>query len=239
MTSLNPVYRVGWQLVEAIRLHDHDVSKSDAIERAAAMLASVGIPSARERLDAYPHELSGGMRQRVMIAMALLNNPKLLIADEPTTALDVTTQAQILELMRNLRTEYNSAIIVITHDLGVVAELCDEVLVMYAGHAVEHATVDELFSAPHHPYTWGLLASLPSRHLRADRLYSIPGAPPSMLRPPEGCRFNPRCEFVMDICREGEHPPLVQGAFDKHAHACLLDPEFRAERAKRFARIES
>jgi oligopeptide/dipeptide ABC transporter ATP-binding protein len=238
MTSLNPVYRVGWQLVEAIRLHDDSISKPAAIDRAAEVLASVGIPSPRERLDAYPHELSGGMRQRVMIAMALVNNPKLLIADEPTTALDVTTQAQIIELIRRLREDFNSAIVFITHDLGVVAELCDEVLVMYAGNVVEHAEVDDLFSNPQHPYTWGLLGSLPSRHLRSARLYSIPGAPPSMLRPPAGCRFNPRCEFVMDICREGPQPPLEKGAFDAHAHACLLDPEFRKERAKQFARVE-
>jgi oligopeptide/dipeptide ABC transporter ATP-binding protein len=238
MTSLNPVYKVGWQLAEAIRVHDGSVSKAAARVRGAEMLAAVGIPSPRERLDAYPHELSGGMRQRVMIAMALVNNPKLLIADEPTTALDVTTQAQILQLLRRLREDFNSAIIFITHDLGVVAELCDEVLVMYAGRVVEHATVDDLFSNPQHPYTWGLLGSLPSRHLRAERLYSIPGAPPSLLRPPAGCRFHPRCEHAMDICKEDPPPELEQGPFDSHAHACLLDPELRATRAKTFARVE-
>jgi oligopeptide/dipeptide ABC transporter ATP-binding protein len=239
MTSLNPVYKIGWQLAEAIRIHDPKVSKAEARERSGDFMQSVGIPSPRERLDAYPHELSGGMRQRVMIAMALLNDPKLLIADEPTTALDVTTQAQILQLIRKLRAEHDSAIIFITHDLGVVAELCDEVVVMYAGKIVERATVDELFNNPQHPYTWGLLGSLPARHLTADRLYSIPGAPPSLLHPPSGCRFRKRCEFAMDICADDPHPPLTKGGFDPHAHACLLPLETRQQQAKRFAKVEA
>jgi ABC-type dipeptide/oligopeptide/nickel transport system ATPase component len=174
MTSLNPVMRIGEQLIEAVRLHQK-VSKAEARQRAVAGLAAVGIPSPEDRMRAYPLELSGGMRQRVMIAMALLNRPRLLIADEPTTALDVTTQAQILELMRDLRSEVDAAIVLITHDLGVVAELCDEVAVMYAGRIVERATVDELFAHPQHPYTWGLLASLP------------PSPAPSTTRLPSAC----------------------------------------------------
>ena len=236
MTSLNPVYRVGWQLAEAARLHDRSLSKVAALTRAEEMLTAVGIPSPHERLANYPHEMSGGMRQRVMIAMALMNNPKLLIADEPTTALDVTTQAQILELIRKLRAEYESAIVFITHDLGVVAELCDEVVVMYAGKVVERTSVDELFTNPQHPYTWGLLGSLPGRNLRSKRLYSIPGTPPSLLNPPAGCRFAARCAHVMDICRTDE-PVLGSMGGETHLVACHLSPEVRNDKTNQFPEV--
>ncbi|MGI9186785.1 MAG: ABC transporter ATP-binding protein, partial [Gaiellales bacterium] len=226
MTSLNPVMTIGWQLVEAVRLHQK-VSKAEARRIAIDGLAAVGIPSPEDRMRSYPMELSGGMRQRVMIAMALLNRPRLLIADEPTTALDVTTQAQILQLMRELRTEVDAAIVLITHDLGVVAELCDEVAVMDAGRVVERATVDELFAHPQHPYTWGLLASLPGRNLASERLHQIPGSPPSLLRPPAGCRFAPRCPFAMDACRADPAPALTATGRGGAAVACHLTQDVR------------
>jgi oligopeptide/dipeptide ABC transporter ATP-binding protein len=228
MTSLNPVYTIGWQLVEAVRLHG-DASKDVASRRGIEMLKAVGIPSPEERMRSYPHELSGGMRQRVMIAMALINNPKLLIADEPTTALDVTTQAQILELVRRLRTDFDSSIIMITHDLGVIAELCDEVIVMYAGRVVERAGVMDLFTRPQHPYTWGLMASLPGRHTADQRLSTIPGSPPSLLRPPPGCRFAPRCPYVMNHCPQEPPPPLAEVPGRSQLVACHLDDRRRAE----------
>src|SRR5213594_3415966 len=178
MTSLNPVHKIGAQLVEAIRLHN-DISKKEGRGRALELLKAVGIPRAERRIDDYPHQFSGGMRQRVMIAMALVNNPDLLIADEPTTALDVTTQAQILTLMNKLQEEFGSAIIMITHDLGVVAEVADDVVVMYAAEVVERAPVEELYKKPHHPYTWGLLGSLPRLDAQVERLVQIPGSPPS------------------------------------------------------------
>jgi len=185
----------------------------------------VGIPRGERRIDDYPHQFSGGMRQRVMIAMALVNDPDLLIADEPTTALDVTTQAQILRLIKTLQHEFGSAVIIITHDLGVIAEVADEVMVMYAARVAEHGPVDALFTRPHHPYTWGLLGSLPRLDADVDRLVQIAGQPPSLLNPPRGCRFHPRCAYVMDICRR-EQPPLepVPGE-DDHVQACYLDPE--------------
>src|SRR5207302_9751243 len=198
MTSLNPVHSIGAQLVEAVQLH-RDVSKRGARARAVELLKAVGIPRAERRVDDYPHQFSGGMRQRVMIAIALVNDPDLLVADEPTTALDVTTQAQILSLMNRLQEEFGSAIIMITHDLGVVAEVADDVVVMYAGNLVEDAPVDALYKAPRHPYTWGLLGSLPRRDADADRLVQIPGSPPSLLNPPRGCRFHPRCPYVMEV----------------------------------------
>src|SRR5437667_1904026 len=201
MTSLNPVHTVGRQLVEAVLLHDDDVTKAQAKARSLELLKAVGIPRADRRIDDYPHQFSGGMRQRVMIAMALINNPDLLIADEPTTALDVTTQAQILALIEKLQAEFGSAVIMITHDLGVVAEIADDVVVMYAGKIAEHAPVDELFNRPRHPYTWGLLGSLPRIGVDVDRLAQIPGSPPSLLHPPAGCRFHTRCEHVMSVCR--------------------------------------
>jgi oligopeptide/dipeptide ABC transporter ATP-binding protein len=231
MTSLNPVRTIGYQLAEAMTLHTA-VSGAHARERARDMLAAVGIPNPDERLRSYPMELSGGMRQRVMIAMALLNKPDLLIADEPTTALDVTTQAQVLRLLADLRSASGSAIILITHDLGVVAGVCEEVLVMYAGRVVERAPVRRLFSAPSHPYTWGLLASLPAMNVGAERIRSIAGSPPSLLATPPGCPFHPRCPLAMDRCRT-ERPELepVEGDPD-HAVACHLPPERRAaERA--------
>jgi len=222
MTSLNPVHSIGTQLVEAVQLH-RDVSKKAARGRALELLKAVGIPRAERRLDDYPHQFSGGMRQRAMIAMALVNDPDLLIADEPTTALDVTTQAQIMNLMKRLQEDFGSAIIVITHDLGVVAETADDVLVMYAAQVAEHAPVHKLFNRPHHPYTWGLLGSLPRLDADVDRLVQIPGQPPSLLRPPSGCRFHPRCPYVMDKCRT-EDPPLVGISDDpEHLQACHLD----------------
>ena len=236
MTSLNPVHTIGRQLEEAILLH-RDVTKKSARARSLELLKAVGIPRAETRIDDYPHQFSGGMRQRVMIAMALINDPDLLIADEPTTALDVTTQAQILNLMKRLQDDFGSAIIMITHDLGVVAELSNDVVVMYGGRIVERATVDELFSRPQMPYTWGLLGSLPRVDVIQERLEQISGQPPSLLRPPPGCPFNPRCEFAMDICRE-ELPALEDfPGSSEHQFRCHLDAETRTEiwNAKRTA----
>jgi peptide/nickel transport system ATP-binding protein len=230
MTSLNPVHSVGRQLIEAILLH-RDVTKKAARARALDLLKAVGIPRAERRIDDYPHQFSGGMRQRVMIAMALVNDPDLLIADEPTTALDVTTQAQILQLMKRLQQEFGSAIIMITHDLGVVAETADDVVVMYAAEIVEQAPVQEIFNRPRMPYTWGLLGSLPRLDTDIERLVQIPGQPPSLLTPPSGCRFHPRCPYVMAICRT-EDPPLepVPG-IDDHRAACHLDEETKRREA--------
>ena len=227
MTSLNPVKRIGWQLEEAVLIHQ-DVTRKEARRQSIEILKEVEIPRADQRVDDYPHQFSGGMRQRVMIAMALINNPQILIADEPTTALDVTTQAQILRLMRRLQDEHKMAIVMITHDLGVVAELADEVIVMYGGKVVEQAKVDDLFVKPEMPYTWGLLASLPRLNAPGGRLEQIPGQPPSLLNPPNGCPFNPRCEFVMSVCRT-DVPELrssTQGI--DHNFRCHLDDETRA-----------
>ena len=222
MTSLNPVHTIGKQLVEAILLH-RDVTKAQARGRSLELLKAVGIPRAERRVDDYPHQFSGGMRQRVMIAMALVNDPDLLIADEPTTALDVTTQAQILELMNRLQREFGSAIIIITHDLGVVAETADDVVVMYAARIAEQGPVDEIFKRPHHPYTWGLLGSLPRLDTDTERLVQIPGQPPSLLNPPSGCRFHPRCPYVMNICKQ-EEPELKHVSGDRdHLQRCWLD----------------
>jgi peptide/nickel transport system ATP-binding protein len=222
MTSLNPVHRIGAQLVEAIQLH-RDVTKKQARARALELLKAVGIPRAERRIDDYPHQFSGGMRQRVMIAMALVNDPDLLIADEPTTALDVTTQAQILTLMTDLQKDFGSAIIMITHDLGVIAEIADDVVVMYAAKIAEHAPVGALFKRPHHPYTWGLLGSLPRLDADVDRLVQIRGQPPSLLHPPRGCRFHPRCPYVMGVCKEVEPELLPAGDERDHVQACHLD----------------
>jgi len=212
MTSLNPVKRIGWQLEETVLLHN-DVTRKQARQRSIELLQEVEIPRADQRVDDYPHQFSGGMRQRVMIAMALINNPEVVIADEPTTALDVTTQAQILKLMQRLQEEHEMAIVMITHDLGVVAELADDVLVMYGGRVVEQAKVEDLFAKPEMPYTWGLLGSLPRSNVVTDRLEQIPGQPPSLLHPPPGCAFHPRCTMVTDRCRT-EKPPLrtIQGS---------------------------
>jgi peptide/nickel transport system ATP-binding protein len=232
MTSLNPVYTVGTQLVEAVRLHE-PVGKAQAKARAVEALGAVGIPRPERRVDDYPHQFSGGMRQRVMIAMALINDPDLLIADEPTTALDVTTQAQILRLMSDLQKRFGSAIIMITHDLGVVAEVADDVMVMYAGRIQEEAPVGGLFKTPAHPYTWGLLGSLPRLNQVAGRLVQIPGQPPSLLHPPSGCRFNPRCAHVMPICRETE-PGLDRLSYDeRHRSRCHLDEDTKRHEAER------
>ncbi len=222
LSAMHPFYTVGHQIVEAYRIHNQ-VSKSAARKHAIDMLGRVGIPQPASRVDDYPHQFSGGMRQRAMIAMALSCDPDLLIADEPTTALDVTVQAQILDLIRDLQSEFNSAVIVITHDLGVVAELADDILVMYAGRAVEHAPADEIFGSPQHPYTWGLLASMPRLdRVRTTRLRPIPGTPPSLITVPRGCPFHPRCGYadVVPGCRteRPEPTPVAPG----HDVACHL-----------------
>jgi peptide/nickel transport system ATP-binding protein len=232
MTSLNPVHTIGRQLVEAILVH-RQVSTRNAKARALELLKAVGIPRAERRVDDYPHQFSGGMRQRVMIAMALVNDPDLLIADEPTTALDVTTQAQILDLMARLQREFGSAIILITHDLGVVAEVADEVVVMYAAKIAERGPVERLFNRPHHPYTWGLLGSLPRLDADLERLVQIPGQPPSLLNPPRGCRFHPRCAYVMSVCAM-EVPPLEPVSDDPaHLQACHLDESTKDREAEK------
>src|SRR6266498_3333571 len=233
MTSLNPVHTIGRQLVEAVLIHHDDVTKSQAKARALELLKAVGIPRAERRVDDYPHQFSGGMRQRVMIAMALINNPDLLIADEPTTALDVTTQAQILKLMNELQRDFGSAIILITHDLGVVAETADDVLVMYAAKPAEQGVCEDVFYRPQHPYTWGLLGSLPRLDQNVERLVQIPGQPPSLLTPPSGCRFHPRCPYVMNICKRQE-PELRPISTDtSHLQACHLDEETKEREASK------
>jgi len=230
MTSLNPVHTIGRQLIEAVLLH-RDVTKRVARQRALELLKAVGIPRAETRIDDYPHQFSGGMRQRVMIAMALINDPDLLIADEPTTALDVTTQAQILALMKTLQEDFGSAIIMITHDLGVVAEIADDVLVMYAANVVEQAEVHDLFNRPQHPYTWGLMGSLPRLEADVERLTQIPGQPPSLLRPPNGCRFHPRCPYVMEICKTTVPELLPTQRDPDHLQKCHLDEETKEREA--------
>ncbi len=217
MTSLNPVLTVGQQIVEAIQLHQQ-LGREDARDKAVRMLKSVGIPSPQRRVDDYPHQMSGGMRQRVMIAMALSCNPELLIADEPTTALDVTVQAQILELMMALKDDLGASVMLITHDLGVIAETADRVIVMYAGKIMENAGVKELFRKPAHPYTVGLLGSIPNLNEDRARLQSIDGVVPSPFDMPKGCRFHPRCSLAMDICR-AEEPGFVSIA-DGHDVRC-------------------
>lgn len=220
MTCLNPVYTVGDQLMEAVLCHE-SISKEEAKGRALEMLTLVGINNVEERFSQYPHELSGGMRQRVMIAMGLICHPKLLIADEPTTALDVTIQAQILELMKDLQQKTSMSIVFITHNLGVVAEVCDRVSVMYAGRIVEQGTVDDIFYNPHHPYTMGLLRSMPNiEETSHEKLIPIEGTPVDMLNPPAGCPFGPRCEFCMNICLR-ENPPLIQ-VKEGHRASCWL-----------------
>jgi oligopeptide/dipeptide ABC transporter ATP-binding protein len=220
-SSLHPHYRIGWQIVELIRAH-RDVTAREARAQAVDLLSMVGIPHARRRVDDYPHQFSGGMRQRALIAMALALEPALLIADEPTTALDATVQAQILDLLRRLQQEREMALIMITHDLGVIAGMADQVLVMYAGRAAELSDRNTAYYQPHHPYTKGLLESIPSSSGARERLRPIPGQPPSLIRLPGGCAFHPRCGFAMDHCRREEPPllPVLGGA--GHRSACWL-----------------
>jgi len=230
MTSFNPVYRLGDQIVEAIRAHRDGLGKREARERAIAMLDSVGIPKASQRVDDYPHEFSGGMRQRAMIAMALSLEPEVLIADEPTTALDVTVQAQILALLERLNRERGLATVLITHDLGVVAEIADRVLVMYAGRVVEQGTLDEIFYDPQHPYTWGLLGSLTRLDRpRPERLPQIAGAPPSLSDLPAGCSFRPRCPHEFGRCAELPGLDARLAEAPAHLDRCWLEPEQKRE----------
>ncbi|WP_411878722.1 ABC transporter ATP-binding protein [Polaromonas sp. YR568] len=238
MTSLNPAFTIGDQLIEGIRCH-RDISAAEAREHAIAMLRRVRIPSPEQRIDEYPHKLSGGMRQRVMIAMALACEPQLLIADEPTTALDVTIQAQVLDLMRTLREETGTAIILITHDLGVIAELADDVAVMYSGKIVERAPVARLFDQPQHPYTIGLLGSIPKLHLAQERLNAIEGQVPTPMTRMDGCRFAPRCPFAVDKCRQ-EVPPLMDmgGGHEAACWRAPLDPGMATRRATAAATSE-
>ncbi len=222
MVSLNPVHSVGWQIIEAMRVHDRTASQRAMRAQAIDALRRVRIPSPERRLDEYPHQLSGGMRQRVMIAMALFCHPRLLIADEPTTALDVTVQAQILDLLRDLQQQTGMSLILITHDLGVVAEMADEVAVMYAGRVVERAPAASLFGAPQHPYTIGLLGSIPRLDQDHERLLAIEGSVPPPFAMPKGCRFHPRCPFSLASCREGD--PAMRDLAPAHAASCLRAP---------------
>jgi oligopeptide/dipeptide ABC transporter ATP-binding protein len=239
MTSLNPVYRIGEQICEAIRIHER-ADKGQARRRAIDLLRQVGIPNPDSRIDNYPHEFSGGMRQRAMIAMALACNPDVLIADEPTTALDVTIQAQIIELIDRIKDEFNSAVILITHDLGVVAEIADEIIVMYAGRVVERAKTRSLFYDPQMPYTWGLLGSIPRLDRpKAQRLHSIKGTPPSLIRAPTGCKFRPRCPHAFDKCME---EPDLENRVEEPGHLdrCWLSvPEKRQLRERTLAGEEA
>jgi peptide/nickel transport system ATP-binding protein len=236
LSSLHPYYKVGWQIVEMIRAHDRGVSKAQAKSRAVDLLRLVGIPQPERRVDDYPHQFSGGMRQRAMIAMAMALNPALLIADEPTTALDVTVQAQVLRVIERLQEEFNTAVILITHDLGVIAETADDVVVMYAGAQMEVARRDDIFYANHHPYTEGLLRSLPGYDSERRRLLPIEGQPPSLIRLPTGCPFHPRCRYVMDKCRT-QVPDLSPVPGDmRHLSACWLPHE---RQAREEARVRS
>ena len=227
LSSLHPLYKVGWQIVEAIQAHE-DVSERVARRRALEAFREVGIPSAAERIDSYPHELSGGMRQRVMIAMALVLDPEILIADEPTTALDVTVQAQILDLIRDLQEAHGTAVVLITHDLGVVAETADDVAVMYAGRVAERGDLETVLDEPEHPYTWGLLRSIPARGAAAtERLVPIGGSPPSLIHVPSGCAFHPRCPHAFSMCPQWE--PALRDSQPGHAVACHLPVPTRRE----------
>ena len=233
LSSLHPYYKVGWQIVEMIRAHEPDTKKDAAQKRAVDLLKLVGIPQADRRVNEYPHQFSGGMRQRAMIAMAMALNPSLLIADEPTTALDVTVQAQVLNVIARLQREFGTAVILITHDLGVIAEVADEVVVMYAGGAMETAPRDELYYNHHHPYTEGLLRSLPAYGGERERLNPIPGQPPSLINIPSGCPFHPRCPYVFDKCRT-EVPDLSPvGSDPRHQSACWLSHDMAEREAVR------
>jgi peptide/nickel transport system ATP-binding protein len=229
MTSLNPVMRIGDQIIEQIQEHE-GIPDAQARERVIELLERVGIPRARDRIESYPFEFSGGMRQRVMIALALSCSPSILIADEPTTALDVTIQAQILRQIRSLRDETGAAVILVTHDLGVVADIADRIVVMYSGRVVEQGTLEEIFYDPQHPYTWGLLGSITRVDSdRSERLPAIPGLPPSLVKPPQGCHFRPRCPHEFDRCPEV--PDLISRLPDAPAHLdrCWLEPERKRE----------
>ncbi len=222
LTSLHPLYRVGWQIAEMIRAHSKGVGKKQAMNQAIDLLGRVGIPNPARRVHDYPHQFSGGMRQRAMIAMALSLSPRMIIADEPTTALDATVQAQILDLLIRLQREYNTALIMITHDLGVVADIADDVMVMYAGRAAEKGSKHDIFYSPHHPYTKGLLESIPNSSAAAERLKPITGQPPSLIRLPSGCAFHPRCAYVMDKCISAEPQLTAVGDAGYHRSACWL-----------------
>ncbi|HEY7346810.1 MAG TPA: ABC transporter ATP-binding protein [Ktedonobacterales bacterium] len=236
LTSLNPVLTIGYQIAEGLKLH-LGLDNQQARRRAIELLREVGIPEAERRLNSYPHQFSGGMRQRVMIAIALACRPQLIIADEPTTALDVTVQAQILELIDSIGSEYNSAVMLITHDLGVVAGMTDRVVVMYAGHVVEVASTDELFANPRHPYTLGLLASVPRLdEERQEELTPIEGAPPDLLHPPEGCPFAPRCLFATNQCKA---PPPLRSVGNNHVTACWYNINEPADQQRAAARREA
>jgi peptide/nickel transport system ATP-binding protein len=240
LSALHPYYTVGHQIIEAYRVHN-DVPRKEARQRAIDLLGRVGIPQASARVDDYPHQFSGGMRQRAMIAMALSCNPELLIADEPTTALDVTVQAQILDLIVDLQEEFGSAVIIITHDLGVVAELADDILVMYAGKAAEYGSAEDIFDRPGHPYSWGLLASMPRiDQERSERLLPIPGTPPSLIKVPPGCAFHPRCPYAQETGgrAETEVPPLRE-IEPGHLVACHLDASQRHQAWERLKAAEA
>src|SRR4051794_5912568 len=234
---LHPMYRVGAQIAEAFSAHS-DAGKTAAWNRAVELLDHVGIPNARSRARDYPHQFSGGMRQRAMIAMALVHNPDILICDEPTTALDVTVQAQILELIEGVKREFDIGVVLVTHDLGVVAETANSVMVMYAGRVMEYGAAAEIFARPQHPYAWGLLDSMPTIERRLDALVPIEGSPPSLLAPPSGCPFHPRCPYRFEPCPT-ERPPLVAPVPDAHLDACHLPwdkkLELGAQRAKKVA----
>ena len=237
LSSLHPFYRVGWQIVEMLRLHDRQLSKAAARKRAVELLGLVGIPQPDRRLDDYPHQFSGGMRQRAMIAMAMANDPALLIADEPTTALDVTVQAQVLRMISRLQREFGTAVILITHDLGVIADVADDVVVMYGGMVMERADQLTIFRSFHHPYTEGLLQALPAYGGERRRLRAIPGTPPSPINVPPGCPFAARCPYAMDRCRT-ELPPLeVAGEAPGHMSRCWL-PHNTAARQELRARLD-
>ncbi|HEY2239543.1 MAG TPA: ABC transporter ATP-binding protein [Streptosporangiaceae bacterium] len=240
LSSLHPYYTVGHQIIEAYRVHN-DVSRAAARKRAVDLLGRVGIPQPNARVDDYPHQFSGGMRQRAMIAMALSCNPELLIADEPTTALDVTVQAQILDLILDLQEEFGSAVVIITHDLGVVAELADDIMVMYAGKAVEYGSAEDVFERPGHPYAWGLLASMPRiDQVRSERLLPIPGTPPSLIRVPDGCSFHPRCPYAQETNGRAEtEVPQLREIEPGHQVACHLTSGQRQQAWERVQQAQS
>lgn len=228
MTCLNPVFTIGNQMEEVLKLHHSEMNKEQRHAKCLEMLEKVGLSNPEERLKQYPHELSGGMRQRIMIALSLLCNPKLLIADEPTTALDVTIQAQIIDLLRELKEEYNTAIILITHDLGVVANIADKVNVMYCGEIVETADIRDLYYKPAHPYTWGLLKALPRLDMKENELQPIPGSTPDLLLEMKSCPFFDRCDYAMECCREGK-PPMYEVGEKQCAKCWRYHPDFKKE----------